>query len=194
MTAKLVVASELGKLMPTAEKKYAVTLTEAQRSESDVPAGVRTEMDDNQTTATTFFESYSAAFERADVASIVDHFAFPCHITSEATEVTLTPIASPDGGLRMVEQLLGMYRVVGVSSARVLDLAASEVSPRLVQALVHWALYDDAGELLYAFEAAYILARIDGSLRVSAIAHNEIPRYRECLARITSRPANHPPG
>jgi hypothetical protein len=52
---------------------------------------------------------------------------------------------------------------------------------------VHWALYDDAGRVLYAFEAAYTLASIDGALRISAIAHNEIPRYRECLSQIASR-------
>ena len=150
-------------------------------------------MDEGRTTATTFFESYRAAFESADASAIVEHFAFPCHITSEVREVTLTPIASREEGLRMVERILDMYRDVGVASARVLELDASEISPGLVQALVHWALYGDAGNMLYAFEAAYTLAHIDGALRISAIAHNEIPRYRECLARINARVAERRP-
>lgn len=146
------------------------------------------------TAASAFFESYRAAFQRADATAIVDHFAFPSHITSDAREVTLTSIASQEDGLRMVEQILGMYRTVGVHSARVLDLTALAVSPRLVQTLVHWALYDDAGTVLYSFEAAYLLASIDGALRISAIAHNEIPQYRECLARINAGTTGRVPG
>ena len=98
----------------------------------------------------------------------------------------MTAIASRGDGLRMVEQILEMYRTIGVRAARPLDLTAREISPRLARALVRWGLYDAAGDLLYAFEAAYILASIDGALRISAIAHNELPRYRECLARLTS--------
>ena len=143
-------------------------------------------MTDTRTTVTAFFASYRAAFEGADATAIVDHFAFPCHVTSEAREVTLTAITSRREGLRLVEQLLDRYRHVGVVSARPLALTASEISPRLAQALVRWGLYDGAGDLLYAFEAAYILARIEGALRISALAHNEIQRYRACLARVTS--------
>jgi hypothetical protein len=137
-------------------------------------------------TAAAFFESYRAAFAHGDVAAILDHFAFPCHITSEAREVTLTPIASRDEGVRMVGQLLAMYRDVGVSTARVLELTAIELSPRLHVALVHWSLDDATGARVYAFEASYTLASFDDVLRISAIAHNEIPRYRERLAQIRS--------
>ncbi len=137
--------------------------------------------------ATEFFASYRAAFERGSTAAVVEHFAFPCHITGDASTVTLTVIASRDEGLRMVEHILAMYRTIGVASVRVLDLVAREVSPHLVQILVHWALDDEAGARLYAFEAAYILAEIDGELRITAIAHNEVPRYRACLARLDTR-------
>ncbi len=151
-------------------------------------------MKDTRTAVTRFFESYQAVFERADASAILDHLAFPCHITSEAREITLTIIPGDMEGLRMVEQILDMYRNVGVAFARVLDLSVGEVSPRLVQALVHWAVYDDTGEVLYDFEAGYFLASIDGTLRISAIAHNEIPRYRECLARVRSRATDRLPG
>jgi hypothetical protein len=135
-------------------------------------------------TAAAFFESYLAAFAYGDMAAILDHFAFPCHITSEAREVTLTSIASRDEGARMVEHLLAMYREVGVSTARVLELDTLEVSPRLHVALVHWTLDDARGARVYAFEASYTLASFDDVLRITAIAHNEILRYRECLAQI----------
>ncbi len=137
-------------------------------------------------TAAAFFESYRAAFAHGDVAAVLDHFAFPCHITSEAREVTLTPVASREEGVHMVEHLLKMYRDVGVAAPRVLELATIEVSPRLLVALVHWSLDDAAGARVYAFEAAYTLASFDEVLRIVAIAHNEVLRYREYLAQIRS--------
>ena len=137
--------------------------------------------------ATEFFASYRAAFERGSVADIIEHFAFPCHIAGDASTVTLTLIASREEGLRMVEHILAMFRTIGVASVSVLDLTAHDVSPHLVQALVHWALDDEAGTRLYAFEAAYMLAEIDGEMRITAIAHNEVPRYRVCLARLNAR-------
>ena len=139
---------------------------------------------DARMTADGFFESYRAAFARADAPAILDHFAFPCHVTGEAREITLTPIASRAEAARMVGQLLEMYGDVGVATALVLKLAASQVSPRLLKARVRWGLDDAAGARVYAFGAAYTLASIDGALRICAIAHNEILRYQECLARI----------
>jgi hypothetical protein len=78
---------------------------------------------------------------------------------------------------------------VGFSSARVGKLATTELSPRLVQATVHWALHDAAGRPLYDFDATYSLAKINGAVRIAAIAHNEIPRYRACLAKVRSSSA-----
>ena len=34
-------------------------------------------------------------------------------------------------------------------------LASTELSPRLVQATVHWALHDRVGGILYRFQATY---------------------------------------
>jgi hypothetical protein len=130
-----------------------------------------------------FFESYRRAFERFDASAIVDHFAFPGHLTADSSEIGLTPITDERTWISQIEHLLAMYRAIDVSSARVIDLAADELSPRLFQAIVHWALYDRAGSPLYEFQAGYTLARSGDRLRITAIAHNEIPRYRECLAR-----------
>ena len=135
-------------------------------------------------TAAAFFASYRMAFAHGEVAAILDHFAFPCHITSEAREVALTHLASPGEGARTVGQLLAMYRDIGVKTARVLELTSIEVSPRLHVALVHWALDDVRGTRVYAFEASYTLASFDNVLRITAIAHNEILRYREYLAQM----------
>ena len=84
-----------------------------------------------------FFESYRAAFERLDALAIADHFAYPSHISSDAGEIVLLPISGKQDWIASIEHLLGMYRAIGFSSARVLDLATTELSPRLAHATVH---------------------------------------------------------
>lgn len=46
----------------------------------------------------------------------------------------------------------------------------------------HWELLDRAGARLYTFAATYTLAKIEGALRIAALAHNEIPSYREYVS------------
>ena len=135
-----------------------------------------------------FFESYRAAFERYDSAAIADLFGYPTHVTSDGGEVSLACIATRQEWIRQLDRLLGMYREIGVHTARLAGGSASTLSDRLVQATVRWALEDAGGRLLYHFDAIYTLARIDGTLRITAIAHNELPRYREALARLTPSP------
>jgi hypothetical protein len=135
------------------------------------------------------FDSYRAAFERSDVPAIADHFAFPLHITSDAGKITLRTVATRQDWIGMLQQLVAMYRAIGFSFARALNLVAIELSSHLVQAVVHWALLDSARDTLYDFNAAYRLATIDGVVRITAISHNEMPRYRECLARLQAQRA-----
>ena len=136
---------------------------------------------------TSFFESYRVAFERMDASAIADHFIYPSHITSDTGKIVLLPVVTKPAWTRQIEQLLAMYRAIGFASARVLNLALTELSPRLAQAVVNWALQDDTGSLLYTFQAVYTLAKIDDAVLISGIAHNEIPKYRECLARLESQ-------
>lgn len=131
-----------------------------------------------------FFESYRIAFERLDAPAIADHFAYPCHITSDAREIVPIFVAVKEDWIGEIERLLAMYRAIGFSSARITNLIPTELSPRLVQVLVHWALHDGVGRGLYDFQAMYTLAKVNDTLQIAAIAHNEIPRYRECLARL----------
>lgn len=144
---------------------------------------------DIPTTISAFFDSYRAAFERGDVPAVADHFVFPAHVTSDTGEIVLVPVTTREEWLGKVEQLLGMYRAIALSSARVLDLTLTEISPRLIQARVQWGLYDAAGLRLYDFVAIYTLASVDGAFRIAAIAHNEMPQYRACLARLKAQRA-----
>lgn len=139
------------------------------------------------TDVTRFFESYRLAFERLDASAIADHFTYSSHITSDTGEIVLLPVVTKPDWTRQIEQLLAMYRAIGFASARVQNLALTELSPRLLQVVVNWALQDINGSVLYAFHAAYTLAKIDDAFRISGIAHNEIPKYRECLSRLESQ-------
>jgi hypothetical protein len=138
-------------------------------------------------TVSAFFESYRSAFERQDAAAVADHFAYPSHVTSDAGDIVLIPVGNREEWVTQIERLLAMYGVVGVATARAQNVQAAELSPRLIQAAVHWSLFDKAGGVLYKFEATYTLVALEGGLRIAAISHNEVPRYRECLARLQAQ-------
>ena len=129
-----------------------------------------------------FLQSYRTAFERADASEIARHFAYPSHVTSDAEDIGLNAVASAEEWARQLEQLLAAYARMGVATAGVVELAVTELSPRLYHAVVGWTLNDAAGRLLYGFDATYTLANIDSALRITALAHNEIPRLRACLS------------
>ena len=63
------------------------------------------------------------------------------------------------------------------------DLPIVELSPRLTQASLTMEVHGRAGEALYDFEAVYTLAETRPGWRIAAIAHNQIPRLLECMAR-----------
>lgn len=49
--------------------------------------------------------------------------------------------------------------------------------------MIHWALRDGSGSDLYDFNALYTLVEVDGALRIAAIAHDELQRSQELMAR-----------
>ncbi len=142
---------------------------------------------DLHSTLSTFFNSYRSAFERQDAAAIADHFAYPGLVTSDAGEITLAPITNRQEWIGRIEQLLGMYRIIKVGSAHIVDLKLIEISPRLVLAHIHWSLRTAAGEHLYDFEAVYTLAQTAGAFHITAIAHNEMPHYQAYVTRLKAQ-------
>ena len=133
-----------------------------------------------------FFTSYCTAFIRQDAPAIAKQFADLVHVSSdEGREVTVT-IATAEEWRNTIDRLLEMYRAIDVGSVEAIGLATDALSPRLVQARLRWALYDKAKQPLYEFDAMYTLARHTEKFRITAIAHNEIIQYRDCLARIRS--------
>ena len=131
-----------------------------------------------------FFTSYCTAFIRQDAPAIAKHFADSVHVASDSGNDVSVRVASAAEWRRTIDRLLEMYRAIDFGSAEATGLGTDALSPRLVQARLRWALRDRAGRPLYEFDALYTLARHTELFRITAIAHNEIPHYRDCLSRL----------
>jgi len=131
-----------------------------------------------------FFTSYCTAFIRQDVPAIVRHFADIVHVATDVGDDVNVHVANGAEWRTTIEQILEMYRAIDVGSVVATGLATDPLSGRLVQARLRWALSDKATRPLYEFDAMYTLARHTETFRITAIAHNEIPEYRRCLAAL----------
>jgi hypothetical protein len=134
-----------------------------------------------------FFTSYCTAFIRQDAPAIAKHFADLVHVASDTGDDVSVRVATPSEWRKTIDHLLEMYRAIDVGSVEATGLATDALSSRLVQARLRWALSDRAARPLYEFDAMYTLARHTETFRITAIAHNEIPQYRRCLAKSDRR-------
>ena len=133
-----------------------------------------------------FFTSYCTAFIRQDAPAIAKHFADLVHVTSDGGDDVSVHIATAEEWRKTIDRQLEMYRAINFGSVEATGLATDPLSFRLVQARLRWSLTDKAALPLYEFDAMYTLARHTEKFRITAIAHNEIPQYRICLARTRS--------
>ena len=133
-----------------------------------------------------FFTTYVTAYIRQDVPAIAKHFADLVHISGDTGERVTVHVETNAEMRKTIAHLLEMYRAIDFGSAEVLALGTDEMSPRLVQARLRWLLRDKSGKPLYEFDAMYTLARHTEIFRITALAHNEMPQYRRCLAARSS--------
>jgi hypothetical protein len=130
-----------------------------------------------------FFTQYCTAFIRQDAPAIIKHYANLVHVSSDDGRDISVTLATVDEWRKTIDHLLEMYRAIHVGSVEAIGLGVDALSPRLVQTRVRWALKDKEAQPLYEYDAMYTLARHTEKFRITAIAHNEIPEYRKCLAR-----------
>lgn len=130
-----------------------------------------------------FFQAYCAAFEALDVEAIADCVAYPCHIVSDGDDVTLTAISNRRECLATMNRVVVLHRQLGAPSGRIEGLSILALSQRLAQASLRMDVLAGASHLLYDFQASYSLAKFEGSWRIAAIAHNQIPRLLRCIAQ-----------
>ena len=82
-----------------------------------------------------------------------------------------------------VEKVVAMHRELEAPSGTIRNLSIVELSPRLTQASLTMEVHRRTGGMLYDFQAVYTLAETRTGWRIAAIAHNQIPRLRKCLAQ-----------
>ncbi len=130
-----------------------------------------------------FLDAYRAGFEAFDVEAIADLFSYPCQITGDTGEVIVTTVDIREAWVPQIDRLVAGYRKIGVRTAEVLELHVTELTPRLSQVTVAWALADEDGKPIYDFRASYTLADRGDGLRITAIAHNEMGRLHAAVER-----------
>jgi hypothetical protein len=91
-------------------------------------------------------------------------------------------VATAEAYRETIDHLLEMYRAIDFGWAEAIALSTEAISSRLVHAHLRWSVQDKAKQPLYEFDALYILARHTETFRIIAVAHNEIPQYRRCVA------------
>lgn len=133
-----------------------------------------------------FFTTYCTAFIRQDAPAIVKHFADTVHVASDDGDAVRIQVSDAAEWRKTIDRILEMYRSIDVGSLKATGLATDPLSPRLVQVRLRWALGDKSARPLYEFDAMYTLARHTEIFRITALAHNEIPEYRRCVARLES--------
>jgi hypothetical protein len=129
-----------------------------------------------------FFTTYATAYIRQDAPAIVKHFADLVHLSADTGDRVTIHVATREEMLKSIEHLIEMYRAIDFGTGEVLALGTDEMSSRLVQARLRWLLRDKGGKPLYEFDAMYTLARHTEIFRIVALAHNELPQYRRCVA------------
>lgn len=130
-----------------------------------------------------FIDGYRQTFEGFDVQAIAGHFAFPLHVTGEAHDVSLAVVPDAAHWTPAIERIVGAYRTLGVSQAKVRSLDVALVTARIAQANVHWDLRRADGQSVYDFHSSYTVAATPDGLRITAIAHDEGPRMASAMAK-----------
>jgi hypothetical protein len=130
-----------------------------------------------------FLHAYRAAFESFDAERIVDCFAFPFQLTSDADQVSIVSVPAPDAWKAQVTTLLAAYRMIGVTSAYPVEIRVTVISPSVLMARVHWRLLRADQSTVYQFHGNYTIVLLADALRISAIVHDETPRLRAAVAQ-----------
>ncbi len=62
-----------------------------------------------------FFDEYRGTFASYDAQALVELFAFPFQVVSDAEDIAPASVASSDDWQGVIEGLLGAYRTLGVA-------------------------------------------------------------------------------
>lgn len=130
----------------------------------------------------TFFDEYRATFASFDLAALAKLFAFPLHVVSATGGEPSISVSDEAGWPGVLEALFGAYQALGVVDADPLAFEVAEVAGDVGSVHVHWQLRRDDGSPVYDFTAIYTVVLLEGGYRVSAIAHDELPKLAAAMS------------
>jgi hypothetical protein len=139
-------------------------------------------METSEADLRTFFDDYRTTFASFDLDALGALFTFPMHVVSATDDEVSVAVYDGDAWPAVLEMLFGAYRGLGVAGAELLAFETSAVSPDVASVRVHWELRRNDGSSVYDFTAVYTVVVVDGALRVTAIAHDELPQLGTALS------------
>lgn len=120
-------------------------------------------------------QSYVTAFESYDAEAIAAHWTFPALTTQSGKSFAFK---SEEHFAKNTGLLLGFYQAHNVTRVerRVVDLL--KMSPEAVSMTVQDRMLDADGSEIAAWQAAYIVQRVDGTWKaVAAVADGEVAAW-----------------
>jgi len=131
-------------------------------------------------------KKYRSAFSRGDLQALMDCFSFPLQVISADGAEASVSVAVGENWPDVLQRLLDAYQRLGVVDAVPSELTIDQPMTSVALVRAHWALNREDGNSVYHFTAVYTLIRIEGRLRIAAIAHDELPALQAAI-RVTSR-------
>jgi hypothetical protein len=128
--------------------------------------------------ASELIEEYRSAFLRADLSALVNCFHFPLQVASIDVDEVSVSVAGSQDWPETLRGLLELYRRLGVANAAMLAVEISQPLDPIAVVRVHWDLQRADGTSVYDFTAVYTMVRMDGTRKIIAISHDELPRIR----------------
>ncbi len=121
-------------------------------------------------------EEYRNAFRRGDLNALVSCFGFPLQVASVTGDEVSVTVAGSEDWPGVLQGVLDLYRRLDVAEAVMLAVEISQPLDPVAMIRVHWQLERLDGTSVYDFTAVYTLAQVAGSLKIIAIAHDELSR------------------
>ena len=137
--------------------------------------------------ASQLIEDYRSAFLRADLTALVNCFDFPLQVASVDGDHVSVTIAGSQEWPEVLKGLLELYQRLGVADAAMLAVDISQPLDPVAIVRVHWDLQRADGTSVYDFTAVYTLVRMNGTRKIIAVAHDELPKIRAAGLEVKAR-------
>ena len=142
-------------------------------------------MEISQADLRAFFDEYRTTFASFDLEALAALFTFPMQVVSAGDDDASVAVYERDAWPAILEMLFGAYRGLGVVGAELRSFEAASITPDVASVQVHWELRRDDGSAVYDFTAIYTVVSIGGTLRICAIAHDELPKLGAAMGALS---------